>query len=591
MAKGQAVLSAASKALDPTLTALFASSAGPAKPLPKTRYADLIEPRKSASRKDQSEGSDEDVEPDAELSELDEEILDDDDEEEEEDEVEGSEEEDASDVEESVAQLSSVSTKKDRKRKRADADNEDLESRYLQKLLDDEDDSTPAGKRARPDADNAEAEESDSGENLVHESLQNGEHDADLDKASRTVFLSNVSIEAISSRKAKKTLMAHLSSIFDESNPGSVETLRFRSLPFSTASMPKRAAFITGAVMDATTKSVNAYAVYPNPAAARLAVSKLNGTVVLDRHLRADSVAHPAPTAHRRCVFVGNLGFVDDETVITTKVDEEGKEKTETRKRTKTPMDVEEGLWRTFGQHAGKVENVRVVRDQVTRVGKGIAYVQFYDANSVEAAILLNGKKFPPMLPRELRVSRCKAPHKTARAVEERARKNKAALVVGGGDTTAGGRPRSTKYAPKATAEQQTHAGRAGKLLGRSAAQKAGGGGGAGGHKAKKPRLSGGGRHGGGSGAGGRAGDGGDDKPQFKSPETVIFEGQRAKSTDGKRLGLKLGGGGGKKGKHGGVGGGGGGGKKAGDGGRAEDSNNRKRQAKRTASWREKQGS
>ncbi len=148
--------------------------------------------------------------------------------------------------------------------------------------------------------------------------------------------------------------------------------------PSPTRSMPKRAAYITKSLMDATAKSTHAYVVYSTAAAARLAASKLNGSVVLDRHLRADSVAHPSAVDHRRCVFVGNLGFVDDETVLNTKIDEDGKEQTDSRKRTKAPMDIEEGLWRTFGKQAGKVESVRVVRDEVTRVGKGIAYVQFY---------------------------------------------------------------------------------------------------------------------------------------------------------------------------------------------------------------------
>lgn len=273
------------------------------------------------------------------------------------------------------------------KRKRKQDEFHDLESKYFQKLADED---SPANKRRKvpgdeskdekpsPEAQNKE-EDSD-GDIPMHESLAKDEKSNELDKASRTVFLSNVSIEAVNSKRAKKTLLAHLSSILDKdaSSAQSVESLRFRSVPFSTSAMPKRAAFITGATMDATTHSANAYAVYSTTATARTACKKLNGTVVLDRHLRVDSVAHPAEVDHRRCVFVGNLGFVDDETVLNVKVDEEGKEKTEKRKRTKVPMDVEEGLWRTFGQHAGKVESVRVVRDQATRVGKGIAYVQFY---------------------------------------------------------------------------------------------------------------------------------------------------------------------------------------------------------------------
>jgi len=211
---------------------------------------------------------------------------------------------------------------------------------------------------------------------LVHESLEQDP----LEKASRTVFLSNVSTEAITSRAAKKRLLSHLSSVLDKvaSPMQSIISLRFRSIPVSSTSIPKRAAYIKKAVMDATTKSTNAYVVYSTASAARLAVSQLNATTVLGRHLRVDSVAHPSPTDHRRCVFVGNLGFVDDESLLKVNITEDGKEQVEKRKRTKSPMDVEEGLWRVFGDRAGKVESVRVVRDSKTRVGKGFAYVQFY---------------------------------------------------------------------------------------------------------------------------------------------------------------------------------------------------------------------
>jgi len=41
-------------------------------------------------------------------------------------------------------------------------------------------------------------------------------------------------------------------------------------------------------------------------------------------------------------------------------------------------------------------------------VSKGFAYVQFKGENSVEAALLMNEKKFPPMLPRKLRVMRAR---------------------------------------------------------------------------------------------------------------------------------------------------------------------------------------
>lgn len=270
--------------------------------------------------------------------------------------------------------------RRDRKRKRKE-DNEGLEEKYLAELTKD-DETEPQGKRVKAedegedDKEGEEDEEDEEDEEMpTHESLDKSVKADEADKAARTVFLANVSTEAISSKAAKKTLVKHLSSALDtEASPiQKLESIRFRSTAFSTGSMPKRAAYITKALMDSTSHSTNAYAVFSTTAAARRVCAELNGTEILGRHIRVDNVAHPSPTDHRRCVFVGNLGFVDDETVLNTNEDGEK----ETKKRNKVPADVEEGLWRTFSKH-GKVENVRVVRDPKTRVGKGFAYVQFY---------------------------------------------------------------------------------------------------------------------------------------------------------------------------------------------------------------------
>jgi nucleolar protein 12 len=309
----------------------------------------------------------------------------DDDEKEEAKNIGGSNDEDAMSVTMETADAAEVAndntqegkTKRERKRKRKH-DNDDLEGKYLAKLVGD-DEPEPSGKRLKGDGENTqeEASEDDDDENEapVHESLTQESKQTEMEKATRTVFLGNVATEAISSKSAKKELMKHLASVLDKdaSPPQKIESLRFRSVAFSSGAMPKRAAYITKSLMDATTKSTNAYAVFSDPAAARKVVTELNGSEVLGRHIRVDSVAHPSPMNHRCCVFVGNLGFVDDETVLNTKAGGETVEK----KRNKVPSDIEEGLWRTFGTK-GKVQNVRVVRDPKTRVGKGFAYVQFY---------------------------------------------------------------------------------------------------------------------------------------------------------------------------------------------------------------------
>ncbi|EEP76659.1 predicted protein [Uncinocarpus reesii 1704] len=317
---------------------------------------------------------------------------------------------------------------KSRKRKRGERE-EALEDSYMRKLVKEEEKDSKkraAGKETKrqkatsdatndpEDEDSASGEETDEGDGIdgpdsnpppVHESLSGSLDPEGLQKSARTVFLGNVSTEAIKSKAAKKTLLAHLSAFFpslpESSTPHKIESIRFRSTAFATAAVPKRAAFAKKELMDSTTQSTNAYVVYTTAAAARKAIS-LNGTIVLERHLRVDSIAHPAPIDNKRCVFVGNLGFVDEETAL---ADGDAEKK---RKKYTPPADVEEGLWRTFNQHAGPVESVRVVRDPSTRVGKGFAYVQFRDQNGVEAALLLDGKKFPPMLPRKLRVVRAK---------------------------------------------------------------------------------------------------------------------------------------------------------------------------------------
>lgn len=285
------------------------------------------------------------------------------------------------------------------KRKRKDAE-DDIEGAYMQRLAKEEARGTSSqddrhGKRRKIEDAISNPEESsitrtnDGDQNSAgdsddespppqHETITPSTKPADLEKAARTVFLANVSTLAIKSKTSRRTLLDHLSSFLPllaaHHPPHQIESLRFRSTAYTNSSGPKKAAFAKKDLMDATTKSTNGYVVYSTTLAAREATKRLNGTMILERHLRVDSVAHPAPTDHRRCVFVGNLGFVDDETMIRAANDNDGTVRP--AKKGKEPADVEEGLWRQF-LTAGAVESVRVVRDAATRVGKGFAYVQF----------------------------------------------------------------------------------------------------------------------------------------------------------------------------------------------------------------------
>ncbi|KAL5337818.1 hypothetical protein BJX70DRAFT_368472 [Aspergillus crustosus] len=363
--------------------------------------------------------------------------------------------------------VQAITEPQNRKRKRAVAD--DLEDSYMRRLAKEE---QKEQKKRRAEKSSLVEEEKEYSEGLEreesqaeedadpddeneaaappkHESLTGGGSNDELSKSNRTIFLSNVSSKAITSKSAKKDLLKHLASFLstlpESTGPHKIDSIRFRSTAFASGGkIPKRAAFAQQEIHDDTTPSTNAYVVYSTPLAAKKAPAALNGTVVLERHLRVDSVAHPAKVDHKRCVFVGNLDFIDNETNTP-----EGEKK----KKKRAPADVEEGLWRTFNAHTkgsnstssrGSVESVRVIRDRATRVGKGFAYVQFHDPNSVEEALLLNEKNFPPLLPRKLRVVRAK---KVAKKPEENH-----------------GQSRSL-----ADAERTLH-GRAGKLLGRSSA-------------------------------------------------------------------------------------------------------------------------
>ncbi|KAL6711809.1 Nucleolar protein 12 [Coniothyrium glycines] len=503
---GKSVVNASKATFDPALASLFASSSGPVQAPPKSRYQERIQ--KTVKEAEAEE------ENDAELSSLsgsDAEADSEEEEDEDEDNATESDEADSSDESEAeksdneiiAARLGEAalngSQEKNKKRKRAGQ--EEIEDTYMRKLAREEEKEEEQRQKKRKTKERVEQSEDDAASSAPetpeedldipqHESLaqKDSKDESEVEKAARTVFLGNVSTECINSKAAEKTLKKHLESFIadlaDNKPPHKIESIRFRSTAFSSA-LPKRAAFAKKEIMDSTTKSTNAYAVYSTKVAAREAVKRLNGTVLLQRHLHVDSVAHPAKVDHRRCVFVGNLPFVDDESQTPTA---EG----EKPKKNKPASDAEEGLWVHFAK-AGKIESVRVVRDAQTRVGKGFAYVQFVDENGVEAALQLNEQKFPPMLPRKLRVTRCKAEKKKDKPRGPPPSKSPKSNGKAG-------------YVAKLTEEQKSMQGRARSMLGKVA------------------------------------------KAQTK--ESFIFEGHRATEKQGK-TGLKFKGSGGKKGPNG----------------------------------------
>ncbi|KAI9719193.1 MAG: Nucleolar protein 12 [Chrysothrix sp. TS-e1954] len=340
----------------------------------------------------------------------------------------------------------------------------------------------------------------------THESQSRPKGKEEQEKASRTVFLGNVSTEAITSKPARKILVRHISSIFNDMAATAhslhkVESIRFRSTAYEQAGL-KRAAFAKKELMDTTTKSTNAYAVYSSKACAREAARRLNGSVVLGRHIRVDEVAHPAKVDNHRCVFIGNIGFVDDESQIKKADEQDNKSKSKTRLG-----DTEEGLWQQFGK-AGLVESVRVIRDPKSR-----------DPNSVEAALLYNDKKYPPLLPRKLRVVRAKNT-KSKDATRHTSTGNRDLRPTRGKSSD------SAQSVNMTDSKEKSFKGRARKMSGQAGAASL--------NKSRlKPRSP---------------TSSSNPVVDIKRPEAFVFEGHRASSTQGNR-GLRLGGAGRRKGK------------------------------------------
>lgn len=282
------------------------------------------------------------------------------------------------------------------KRKRAAEEDEadDVETRYLQKLLDDdEEEAAPVSKEAEEKyAAEAKASKSSKAElkheSLVHESLTNN---TEVEKADSTLFIGNLPSTVITDKSKFKEFKKFLTS-----KGGKVVSVRFRSIAFSEM-LPRKAAFVLHK-FHSSRETVNAYAVFDTSENARLALA-LNGTIFEEHHLRVDSVSHPGKQDNKRSIFVGNLDFEIDE----------------------------EPLWRHFGE-CGEIEYVRIVRDSKTNVGKGFGYVQFKDPVAVTKAIMLHEKPLGGPKGRKLRVTRARNIKKTE-SVRDSTIKNKAKKV------------------------------------------------------------------------------------------------------------------------------------------------------------------
>ncbi|XP_043332992.1 RNA-binding protein 34 isoform X2 [Cervus elaphus] len=154
-------------------------------------------------------------------------------------------------------------------------------------------------------------------------------------KNERTVFVGNLPVTC----NKKK-----LKSFFKEY--GQIESVRFRSLIPAEGTLSKKLAAIKRKIHP-DQKNINAYVVFKDESAATKALERNGAQFAEGFRVRVD-LATETSSRDKRSVFVGNL-----------------------------PYKVEESAVEKHFLACGNVVAVRIVRDQVTGVGRGFGYVLF----------------------------------------------------------------------------------------------------------------------------------------------------------------------------------------------------------------------
>jgi len=90
----------------------------------------------------------------------------------------------------------------------------------------------------------------------------------------------------------------------------------------------------------------------------------LNGSVIKTNHIRVDYAVRKN-LDYNNTLFIGNLHFATNEEEL-----------------------------RAYFKSCGVIDNIRVIRDSETHVGKGIAYITFKEKESLKKALEKNGEEF-----------------------------------------------------------------------------------------------------------------------------------------------------------------------------------------------------
>lgn len=192
----------------------------------------------------------------------------------------------------------------------------------------------------------------------------NQELKTSTDYTEKTLFVGNIPLQ-IPKEQVKKHFKKY----------GAIQSIRIRGIPVADIKTPKKIAAIKKEYHPDRT-SVYAFIKFKEAEDAKRAEAE-NGQLFFNHHLRVNFCETENDYDESKALFVGNLPFQAEE----------------------------EELWNIF-KSCGPISHIRIVRDGRTGMGKGFAYVNFKDADSVQLALEMG--KFM-LKDRELRVSICEA--------------------------------------------------------------------------------------------------------------------------------------------------------------------------------------
>lgn len=178
----------------------------------------------------------------------------------------------------------------------------------------------------------------------------------------RTIFVGNLNTDC------KKEELVKIFKSY-----GKIEAVRFRNIVPEDITKPKKYAYITKQ-LHPSKQSINGFIRFKDEESAVNAAKEINGMEYKNRHLRVDVATGSKVHDNKTSVFLGALAF-----------------------------DVTDEAVHAHFEKCGDIDNVRIIRDNKTGVGKGFGYVQFKTVDSVTLALKLDATK---MGERKIRVSR-----------------------------------------------------------------------------------------------------------------------------------------------------------------------------------------